>query len=609
MSVKIAWLRITGKLGKAEKIESERYQLEKTYRAFLEAEGSEELKVYLDMEAWVNSGAPQIRKNELESLVFQGSLEYNQLKEFGSLQKSKPIRNYFKIAESPDLKRFERSQESPKMKDFWDLKEYVEGGSFQNDKRDIEAIRFEGSVEQHRLRELDQIQHNRAFRAYQKIFGSGRLEEHARFLKSDKLNRFLELQNAPSRDKIARREFFKLKMDQSIRSYFRFENSRDLKYYREIAHSHLLSRYRELLTETGTEKFKQRVAQLKDKKKLKKSEAWNKYMHFKRLSSDPDVAFHLKFENSTLYRNYLDVSESFQLERYHELKEKVTSPAFVERKSYLEDKRKWEKSDEYAKMQQFLQLKKHPKILLYQRYHQSKAFDFFRQWEMTFCDNFDGKELDRSKWTPNMLWADRLLGDSFSQPGDLQAYSGGKNTSAEKGKLVISVKKETLRSRQWIPGAGLVPRDFTYTSDTLSTMHGFWQQEGIFEAKIKFHPVKEVVSTLCLMGESQESQIALCETGPFNRMGLLLRKGQAQPEFSGVTLSPLRKNVFYLFRLEWKGQKLVWKLNDQTLFELETGSLNYPVHLNLTSLVVDEIPVSRLPVRFEVEWIRCYRKK
>ncbi len=609
MPFKIAWLRLTGQLRPAEKIESEREELEKRYRAYLDAEKSEELRKYRELEEWVKSGAPETRKRELEALVFKGSREENQLKEFKSLHNSKALRNYFRIAGSPELKRFETAAGSEKMKKYWELKEYIVDGGYRKDKYEIESERFEGSVEQRKLRELDQLGKNRKLRAYLKLQGSDLVEKHSRFLQGEKLKRYLRLKNAPERDKAARRELIRLRLDPEIRSYFRFENSRELKYYREMAHSHPLARYRELLRETGTDSFRKRVAFLKDRKKLERSEAWKKYSQFKQLSADGDVLFQMKFEDSALYRNYLDLDDSFMLNRYRELKEIVSSTGFLERKAYLEDRKKWEKSEEYASLQEMERLRKTPGVALYYRYHQSHAFDFFRNWELSFGEDFKGKALDPGRWIPNTLWGDRLLGNPYSQQGDLQGYTGGGNAAVGNRGLVLSVKKENVASRQWIPGAGMVPADFGYSSDTLSTARGFRQQEGIYEAKIRFSPVRQVVSSFYLMGEKPDFQITLCETGAANRMGFMTRNSGEPPRFSGITLSPLRKNSFYLFRLEWEGKKLIWKINDRTVYESHVADPGCPVHLNLTSLVVDEIPASQLPVRFEVEWIRCYRKK
>lgn len=609
MSFKIFTLQLTGKFKTVESIEAQRNAVEKNYKAFLEAQSSEKLAEYRDLENWVNSGAMQIAKKELESQVFKGSQEYNQLVEFETLKKSKTIRNYFKVSGGPELNRFQKIKDSEKLKEYYELKDYAEGGTFQQEKREIEANKFSGSAEERHINELSKLRNNKALKDYLALHNSSRLNQHQKFLDSAKLHRFLELKNMPVKEKTVLKEYKQLMNDQEIKEYFRFEKSKQLRNYHEINGGHIPGRYQELLNETGSVEFQKKVAYLKDKKKLEKSEAWRKFKRFKDLSADPDIRFFLKFEKSPLYLNYLDTYESFSLQRYNELLSVTTSSEFLKRKTWLEDKKKWEKSDEYARYQHFLDLKKNPQVELYFKYVNSKDFDFCKNWEVTFKDDFDGKSLDSEKWTTNSLWADRLLGDNFSQPGDMQAYTGGKNVKLLHSKLHIQVRKEKYKSKQWQPAIGFIPVDFNYTSDTLSTIKSFWQEGGIFEVKIMFSPLKEVVSSCHLQGEKNSPLVSLIEMGPVCRLGLITMDGVGKPVFSGIDLKHLNKNKFYIFGLEWDGSRLVWRINDVVVHEAHVNGIEGPAHLNLTRFVINEITGSHLPVDFEIDWIKCYRKR
>lgn len=609
MSFRIFILQLTGRMKSAEKVEADRAALEKKYAAFLKAESSEKLALYRDLESWVSSGAMQQRKKELESEIFKGSSEYNLLKEFEALKKTKAIRNYFKIEGSPDLQRFLKIKDSELLKEYYDLKDFVDSGAFEQVKRELSQLNFKDSVECRHLKELAHLKKNKALQAFLALKNSASLEKHRKFLESTKLHRFLELKNTPSSDKEHARELKNLKKDPEIKNYFRFENSKELKYYNEMTGSHVPDRFEELQQLTGTREFNERVAYLKDGKKLEKSEAWKKFQRFKSLSSGNDIRFFLKFEKSSPYIDYLDTKESFALKRYRELLEITTSADFLKRKAWLEDTKKWEKSEEHAKYEQYLSLKKDPEVDLYFRYAGKPDFDELKNWELTFSDEFQSKSPDFEKWTPNSYWADRLLGDNFSQSGDLQAYTGGKNTAVSHGKLHVYVRKEKFRSKLWQPGAGFVPIDFSYTSDTLSTIKSFWQQGGAFEAKIMFAPVSEVVSTCYLRGEKNSPLVTLVEMGRNSRMGILSGNGTEKLTFDGIHLNRLKKNRFHIFRLEWEKNHLVWKINDTVVHESEVYGLDEPAHLNLTSLVLSEIAGSHLPVNFETAWIRCYRKK
>jgi hypothetical protein len=609
MSLKILTLQITGKMKDSEKIEASRRALQDDYEAFLRVQHSEELKEFRELDQWIKSGSYDRKKKEVESHVFKGSLEYNQLKEFETLGKNKSIRKYFLVEASSDLTRFGRLEDSELLKEYWQLNDYVKDGQYLAEKNEILSHKFQGSPEQGHLKELASIEKSKLLKAYRKLHQSPELENHEKFRKGDLLKRYTEQKNTPEKDKAARKEFRKLKNDPDIRAYFRFEASKDLKYYREMAGSHLLSRYSELVILTGTEEFRNKVAYLKDAKKLEKSESWKKWLRFRELGAHDDVRFYLRYEKSSLHKNYLDIKDSHQLKRFLELKELCASEEFLKRKAYLEDSRKWEKTPEFARFQHFQSLKKDPGIVMFHKYENSDAFDFLKKWEITFEDDFNGKQLDAGKWTPNNYWADRLLGDNFSHAGDLQAYTGGKNSVVSQGILSLQVRKEKASGKRWVPAQGFIPENFEYTSDTLSTIRNFWQQGGIFEAKIKFNPVREVVQSFHLLGEAVSPQITLMESGPRSRTGLISYKDGEKPGFSGIDLKNLKKGKFHIFRLEWDGTLLTWKINDASVFSSSVGGLNQTVHLNLASLVIKEIEPSKLPVAFEVDWIRCYRKK
>jgi len=115
MSLKILAMQLTGQFQTAGKIESKRKTAEKNYALFQEAERSGELKTYRELEQWIQSGDYVQKKRETEALVFKGSLEHEQLREFEKLKKSKNIINYLKVKDSTDLKRFEKIEESEKL--------------------------------------------------------------------------------------------------------------------------------------------------------------------------------------------------------------------------------------------------------------------------------------------------------------------------------------------------------------------------------------------------------------------------------------------------------------------------------------------------------------
>lgn len=606
MSLKIFTLQLTGKIGDTHKLEDERRRLEADYKAFQEAQGSQELQRYTELEQWVTSGVPEQKRRQLEKEIFRGSTEYNQLKELETLEKNKKIKDYLKVAASADLQKFLKVENSEKLKNYWELKDYVEG-DFRQEMKVITAQKFVGSPEERLLKELEGLKKNKALKAYFRLKNSPALNKHIEFQKDPRLQRFLELKNSPARSKEARKEWTTLSQDPALREFFRMEKSTDLKLYHKMEGRHVLARYEELVKETGTGEFRERVAYLRDSKKLEKSDAWKKFRRFKELGASEELQFFRKFKKLPAYRNYLDIRDSFQLGRYQELKALTVSPAFRERKAYLEDSRKWEKTEEYARLEEFARLKKHPGVVLFHKYRDSDVFNFLKNWEVTFFDHFETGKVDLGKWIFNTLWGERYLGSTYSQPGDLQGYSGGRNVLVRDGRLAIQVKKEKNVGKRWQPGAGFVPATFDYSSDLLSTL--FAQKEGIVEALIKYAPVAEVVSSCHLQGEDPAHQLTLVEMGPECRLGVLTSGGSGKPHFSGIDLKYLKRDKFYIFRLEWEKNLVTWKINDCVVYETTLSRDAGPLHLNLLSLVVQEIPGSKLPVSFEIGWVKCYRRK
>ncbi len=205
-------------------------------------------------------------------------------------------------------------------------------------------------------------------------------------------------------------------------------------------------------------------------------------------------------------------------------------------------------------------------------------------------------------------WGNKLLGKNYSLPGDLHCYTDGNNLKTGKG-LVVSVKKEKTKGMIWKSDAGFVPGEFNYTAGILSTGESFWQKEGIFEAKVKFRPVKEVASSITLSGENNQNYISLLEQGTKNRMGILSHESGKKIAFRGMDINNLNGGKSYLFRLQLEKNQLTWSLNEKELLSIPAGEINYPLHLNVSSVVVYDVPDSQLPVNFEIDWIRCYRKK
>nr|WP_319509601.1 hypothetical protein [uncultured Draconibacterium sp.] len=605
MSFKIFSLQLTGKIKSVETIENKRKQLADDYTEFLKTQNSEELKAFLALEEYVTSSEFALKKKEIEGQSFKGSEEEKQLKEFQALQKATRIKNYFKVEGSADLSRYQKEKESKKLTDFYALEEYVKDGDFEKDKKEIKSEVFKGSAEEKHLKELKKLEKSAGIKAWNELEGSEKLKQHKAFEDSDKLKQYNELKTAAVSDKEKNKAFKRLSKDSEIKNYFRFEKSKKLKLYHEISGSHNLVRYNELKELVNTDDFKKRVAFLKDNKKFEKSEAYKKYAEYKKLASDSVVTFVLKYEKSKLYKNYLDVKESFDLKRYNELKELIESEDYKKQKAWLEDKKRWEKTEDAQKLRLYETEKKKPEFVKYFKYKDSTDFDFFKNWDVVFEDTFKAQKLDDAKWMTSSLTASKTLGQNYAMPGDLSLLTNGKNIQTG-NKLSIQVKKENTEGMVWQMPAGFVQTDFEYTSGMISTGEHFQFEDGILEAKINFNPVKQVASSFYLANGSNVPRANLVEMGAKNILGIYTLSGKGKIASEGLEIDNLKKGA-YIFSLEKSGANFTWKINELEVLKLTNNDLNKPLELNASSLVVDKLSGSS--ANFDVEWVKCYRKK
>ena len=402
----------------------------------------------------------------------------------------------------------------------------------------------------------------------------------------------LKFKGSPEENQL--KQFNKLEKNKRLRKYYATTDSAELKRYESLKEGTQLDRYFELekLVRQGLDKSDEKTNELK--------------AEFKQLKSSSDVRFFYKYPKSSVFKNYLRMQNSEEKRKFEELKVVVNSEDFKERKTYLEDPRKWEKTAEYLDEQRYLELKNKQEINLYFKYKDSSAFDFFRDWKVVFEDRFEANALDSTKWKTINYWADKTVGKNFSQDGDLHAFADGKNTQLNTGRLQLQVKKDKINSMVWNPELGFLEREFDYSTDILTTGGLFEAQYGILEAKVKFDPNKNFQDVFYLIGEDQSLRVNFLEQGAKTQIGISL-SGSLNNRGHVFSLSGLSAGKTYILKMEWEKGKISWKVNDKELFSVQNDVPNEPLFLNLTSFVIQE--TNSLPHHFEIDWIRFYQKK
>ena len=102
-------------------------------------------------------------------------------------------------------------------------------------------------------------------------------------------------------------------------------------------------------------------------------------------------------------------------------------------------------------------------------------------------------------------------------------------------------------------------------------------------------------------------RIALLEAGTKNRVGVI-SSANGKTEVDGMDISNLKTNKWYIFTIEKEGNSIIWKINESEIFRTQNSAVKGKLHLNASVLVVDEVPGSQLPVSFEIDWVKCYKK-
>ena len=133
----------------------------------------------------------------------------------------------------------------------------------------------------------------------------------------------------------------------------------------------------------------------------------------------------------------------------------MASSEFREKKAYLLDKKRFEKTEMFKQVQEYDKLKKNEDIIWYFKVKDSNKFDILKHRELTFSDEFNGDKLDTSKWLTNYYWGEKLLKDRYSVESDLQAYTEKDNFELRNSILKINTQsteshRKSLDSRKRI---------------------------------------------------------------------------------------------------------------------------------------------------------------
>jgi hypothetical protein len=393
------------------------------------------------------------------------------------------------------------------------------------------------------------------------------------------------------------KEFLSLQKAKDIVLYFRTIAGPAIKKFKELDGSDKITGYESLEKLVQSVEFREKMKT----KEFKGTDDDKKLQEFNRLKSSSEIKDYYTFKKSKEYANFLNTDGSTRLERYNELKEYVATNDFKERKNYLLDKKRFEKSEMFKELQEYDKLKKNEDILWYYKVKDSNKFDVLKNRELIFSDDFDGDILDTKTWLTNYYWGDKLLKDNYTVGNDLQAYTEKDNFEIRNSVLKIITKPQKKEGKVWSTD-GFKTKEFAYTSGIINTGKSFRQKYGTFIAKIKLgNPATK--GAFWLLADKITPHLDVCRTS----------NGKVQFDYFATPEKKVKSSVgskyandFFIFTLEWTPDKLVWKVNDTEAFVQTTDVPQEPMYI-LFSGGLDK-PVSSMTA-MEIDWVRVYQPK
>jgi hypothetical protein len=136
---------LLGMLPATSRVEEADISLRKEYEDYKTFENSDVLKRYLELDQELNSSAFSSKKKQIMSQKFNSTGEYRKFIEFRTMDKSRPIRNYFKVKDSRQLPDFESFRTSDTLRRFEELQNFVKSDALSKAKASLTPKEYKRS--------------------------------------------------------------------------------------------------------------------------------------------------------------------------------------------------------------------------------------------------------------------------------------------------------------------------------------------------------------------------------------------------------------------------------------------------------------------------------
>lgn len=358
----------------------------------------------------------------------------------------------------------------------------------------------------------------------------------------------------------AEKRYRSLLKSPELRAYYLLEKSPQLKNYLKVKNSELYIRYAALREKVRTGELNKRAYP-------------QEYAEYKQLEKQEALKEAIALESKRRFAYYLKVKESGLPVEFEKLKTYVESEQFRQEKCFLLDRNRYETTADYKLWYEYEVLKKRPDIIRYFLLSTDECFQDMLRWELVFEEEFTDRELDRRKWSV------------------LQEES--RNIPMKRGRGWREIGEE----------------EYGCLSTQLSSALSFRQCYGKFEAKIK---LTNFSGGQCfeLRGEAGLPRVEILKRGKEGiYMGNVIVSEKSRRNSLQLLNGVRYTEDYYIFSLEWTPEKMVWRINDAVVKEIEKDIPDEPLYLVLKAGLNERQQTDQVFIPMDVAWVKCYKRK
>lgn len=259
MSFKLFFLSTFKGLKNTPKVESKRDALFSDFQEYNGLRDSADLKLYLELQQYVNSDSFKKESVQAKSLKFAGSPEAKLISDFEKLDSDPKIKDFYVTKGSADFQKFQQLEKSDLIKEFLELRDYVQNKKYDADKK---AFKPKGD---------ETFESTAAHKKYE---------------------RYQELSKS-----------------NDVLFWTEFPNQKMYKNYKEMVNSPKRVQYEELKKEIESDAFIARKEFLEDPNRWEKTEAYQKEKTYNELKEQPRFKIYEKYHKSAAEFSFFENHE------------------------------------------------------------------------------------------------------------------------------------------------------------------------------------------------------------------------------------------------------------------------------------------------------------